>query len=318
VARRRLRIALALTALAAAWAAHGPPAAGQSDPPCPPGTAPLPVPTPEVARGAPGGAVAGRPFRITYREAADVVVEDTLLPPGASFPAGGDGSGWPIEVLVAAPGPAVLTVRYRQVGVAEACLQSASFTVSVRAPDPVRGPIGYAEGATTRFIGGFRPLPRRGATLGGPPLAGVTWECDGTLSPEPVVAELRTERALRRRPSASSPAAVLTLPDPCEGVRRAAAAAGARITAANIFDATWALGVEHRARRAGRHWLRVTQGGRLVGQLRYYVAFRAQRGRFADTWVIVREPEFERARCRRRDRATPIGTRAFPLPPCPR
>jgi hypothetical protein len=79
------------------------------------------------------------------------------------------------------------------------------------------------------------------------------------------------------------------------------------------------LAVQHRFKGGARYWLRITQAGRLIGQLRYYTAFRAQRGRFAATWVIAPEAAFEAARCRRprrEDPQTPLGFRKFPIPPC--
>ncbi|MCV4698512.1 hypothetical protein OFB92_35910, partial [Escherichia coli] len=58
-------------------------------------------------------------------------------------------------------------------------------------------------------------LPRVGILTSGAPVAGMLWPCAEATAVVPVVAELRVERNLRRRPSASSPLTTLTLPDPC-------------------------------------------------------------------------------------------------------
>jgi hypothetical protein len=149
----------------------------------------------------------------------------------------------------------------------------------------------------------------------------VLWPCTATTARVPVVAELRAERDLRRKPTIASPVATLTVPDPCGPAAATAAPAGARLRLANIFDNTWILAGEHRAKAGARYWLRITQAGRLLGQLRYYMGFRPQATRFASIWVIAPEAAFERARCRRpkrEDPEVPLGWRKFPIPPCPR
>lgn len=316
----RIRVALVLSALAAVGLTLVPAAVGQetpSLPDCPPGTAPLTPPTPQVSGSPrfPDRVIAGRPFTIEYDTALGVIVQDTLAPPGTAFDSD-DPTGLTVTPTVPVPGLAVFTVRYYASSGTPACVQSTSFTVDVELGDPLPTRIGAAEGPT-RFIARLLRLPRAGILTNGAPVAGLLWPCTAATALVPVVAELRVERNLRRRPSASSPLTTLTLPDPC-GANAFAPGPVASLRYRLVFDDTRGLVVEHRRRQGARYWLRIAQGGRPLGQLRYYVAFRAARGRFAQTWVMAPEAAFERARCRRPPPSTPLGFRTFPLPPCPR
>ncbi len=323
--RTAVRIALAGLLAAACWATLAGGAAGQatSVPACPPGSPALPAPTVSVSGSpaTPERVVAGRSFTVEY-DARDVVVQDTLGPPGTTF-ASNDPTGGLISPTVPAAGPAVFTVRYYDINAtaAAACTQSTTFTVNVELGDLISARIGYSEGPTIKLIGKYARLPRRGDLTGGAPVAGLLFPCTDTTARVPVVAELRIERNLRRAPSVTSPLTTLTLPDPCGPKPSTALARGARIRHANIFDSSWTVAVEHRLTGGARYWLRITQAGRLLGQLRYYAAFRPAATRFAEVWVIAPEAAFERARCRklsRGDPTNPLGFRKFPIPPCPR
>jgi hemin uptake protein HemP len=322
--RIALRVALATAVGAACWAAQAGGAGAQaSAPPCAPGTPPLPPPTVNATGdpSSPERIVAGRPFTIEY-DSREVVVQDTAGPPGTTF-SSNNATGELIGPTVPTPGTAVFTVRYFAIGAtaATACTQSTTFTVNVELGDLVSARIGYAEGPTIKLIGRFDRLPKRGALTGGAPVAGLLFPCTDTTARLPIVAELRIERNLRTKPSVASPLRTLTLPDPCGPKPSAALARGARIRHANIFDNTWTVAVEHRFGKGARYWLRITQSGRLLGQLRYYVAYRPQARRFAEVWVIAPEAAFEQARCnppRRGDPTRPLGFRKFPIPPCPR
>jgi hypothetical protein len=321
------RIALVVLALAAAGAALASTAAGQqaSYPACAPGTPPLPQPTVSVvgSSATPGRVVAGRPFEISYDEPPGVIVHDTLAhTAGTTFHEPPTSSS--VATTVGIAGPAAFTVRYydSDAPLAARCTQSLTFTVAVEAGDLITARIGYAQGTTVRFIAGFKRLPRRGVLLiGGGPITGVLFPCTDTTALLPVVAELRVERALRRKPSTGSPLTTLTIPDPCGPKRTTVAGLGVRLRHTGVFDEYWTVAVEHRFTGGARYWLRITQAGRLVGQLRYYTAHRPAARRFAETWVIAPEAAFERARCKRPPRGSdsaPLGFRKFPIPPCPR
>lgn len=310
----RIRVTLVLAAMAVAAVALAPSAAGQgapSLPDCPPGTATLTPPTPRF----PESVIAGRPFTIEYETVVGVIVQDTLAPPGTAFDAD-DPTGVTVTPTVPAPGPAAFAVRYHSSSGTPACVQRTTFIVNVAIGDRLPARIGAAEGPT-RFVTRLPRLPRAGILTTGAPVAGMLWPCTEATALVPVVAELRVERRPRRRPSASSPLTTLTVPDPC-GADAFAPGPFASLRYRLVFDDTRGLLVEHRRRQGARYWLRITQGDRLLGQLRYYVAFRAARGRFAQTWVVAPEAAFERARCRRPPRSTPLGFRTWPLPPCPR
>ena len=214
------------------------------------------------------------------------------------------------------------TVRYYDALIPEAaaCLQRLDFTVEVEVGDPVTDTLGYTEGPTGRSFP-FRRLRPRGDLLGGAPIVGLSWPCSSTSALVPVVAELRVENDLRVRPSPRSALVRLELPDPCAG-RNAAArgpGAGLRFTTGGqeTGEGERELAVEHRRKQGGRYALRVTQGARLVGQLRYYVAFRPQNGGKPRLWVIAPEAAFSRARCHTPPNDSPLGFRPFPIPACP-
>jgi hypothetical protein len=321
----RLPIALVPAVLAAAAMSAAGPGHGQAPlPDCPPGTAPLPAPAPTVegSPASPGRVVAGRPFSIRYETDLNVIVQDTLAPAGTTLD---DPGGIEVSATVPAVGVATFTVRYYSSRPQGTCAQSLSFPVAVEGGDPLPARIGYSEGPTIRQAVTLRRLPLRGDLVAGAPVVGMIWDCSATTAKVPVVAELRAERALRRSPSPASPVATLTLADPC-GVKAASAAApGALLrysgTSTSEDDDSRTLAVEHRLKSGARYSLTVAQAGRLLGRLRYYVAFRAQRGRFAAVWVIAPEAAFEAARCRRPPRGdprAPLGFRKFPIPACPR
>jgi hypothetical protein len=305
-----VRIALVVAVVAAGWTALGGGAAGQAQfPPCPPGTAPIPPPTVAVKGdpSAPERFVAGRPFQIEY--GGEAIVQETTGPPGTTF-SSNDLLG--ATVTVAAPGPAVFTARYHD-GVV-GCSQTFSFTVNVEVGDPLVPRSGYAQGPST-----FARVPRKGV-LTGPetPVVGILFICHDTTASVPVVADLRVERNLRRKPSAASPGATMTVSDPCRTTPTTVLAPGARLRHARGETVT----VEHRFRKGARFWLRITQAGRVLFQLRYYVAFGRKRTMFVSpAWVIAPEAAFEAARCRRLSRGDlrdPLGYQKYPIPPCPR
>jgi hypothetical protein len=327
---RLSRIALVALALAVAWAAVTATATAQgtAPPPCPPSTAPLPPPgvTAEgPSRDAPSKIVAGRPFTITYDERAVGVYDTAAGTPGTTLDSP---LGSLLTVTVPTPGPASFTVRYFDANATRttACLQSSVFTINVEAGDPVTGRTGAIEGREPRWPRGGPPrLPKNGFLASGPPFVGVLWACSATTGRVPVTAELFVERALTRKPGLTSQAGRLTIDDPCGTQSTTAARApGATLRFYGGPDADAGertLAVQHSFKQGARYWLRIMQAGRLIGQLRYYTAFRAQRGRFAAVWVIAPEAAFEAARCRRPKRGddrVPLGFRKFPIPPCPR
>jgi hemin uptake protein HemP len=308
-----VRIALALAAVAAGCAALGGGAAGQAQfPPCPPGAPPIPPPTVAVKGdpSAPGRIVAGRPFQIEY--GGEAIVQETAGPPGTTF-SSNDLLG--ATVTVAAPGPAVFTARYYDDRVG--CSQTFSFTVNVEVGDLLIPRSGYAEGPSVREISRFARLPRKGALTSQAPVAGIQFICFDTTGIVPVVADLRVERNLRRRPSAASPGATMTVSDPCSPKPTTILAPGARLRHTGE-----AVAVEHRFGKGARYWLRITQAGRVLWQVRYYVAFGRKQTMFVQkAWVIAPEAAFEAARCRKRARGDlrdPLGYQNYPIPPCPR
>jgi hypothetical protein len=322
---------LAVTVAACGWLVAAGPAQGAGPfPECAPGTPALPAPAVTAqgrSREAPSRIVAGRPFELTYDESA-VGVQDTLaVSPGIAFD--GTNVGNLLTVTVATPGAATFTVRYFDANAtrANACVQSSTFTIGVEAGDPVVGRLGAIEGPEPLWPRGGPPrLPKKGLLSTGPPLVGTLWRCSATTGRIPVVAELFIERKLTRRPSESSPlVGRLTVPDPCgtQPLLRARAPGailsfygdpeedgGERsLTAVTTFKV------------GARYWLRITQAGRLIGQARYYAAFRPAATRFSAIWVIAPQAAFERARCRRPPRenpSVPLGWRTFPIPRCPR
>jgi hypothetical protein len=313
-----LRIALVLLALAAPAAALASTAAGQvSFPACPPGTPPLPVPVPK-AQGSPASperVVAGKPFSIRYETNLGVVVQDTLAPPGTSF-AFNDPGGSEVSLTVPAAGPAQFTVRYWSIDAPRGaeCTQSLTFTVNVEVGDLLVPRGGYAQSPSI-----FARVPRKGVLRGREtPVVGIVFICRETTASVPVVADLRVERNLRRRPSAASPGATMTVPDPCSRTPTTVLAPGARLRHASGETVT----VEHRFRKGARYWLRITQADRVLFQLRYYVAFGRKFTMFVQpSWVIATEAAFEAARCRRLSRGDlrdPLGYQKYPIPPCPR
>jgi len=325
------RIALVALALGVAWALAAATAAGQapSFPPCPPGSPPLPPPGVTAQNQFPEGGsrlVAGRPFTITYDERV-VGVQDTAAgTPGTTFDSP---LGSLLTVTVPTPGPASFTVRYFDGNATRttACLQSSSFTVNVEAGDPVSGKTGAIEGSEPRWPRtGPARLPKKGFLSAGSPFVGTLWTCSATMGRIPVTAELFVERTLTRKQSAASPAGRLTIDDPCGTQSTSTARAPGAILRfyggpeAEGGERTLAV-LQHRLKQGARYWLRITQAGRLIGQVRYYAAFRPAATRFSPTWVIAPEAAFERARCRRpprHDPEVPLGWRKFPIPPCPR
>jgi hypothetical protein len=305
-----LRIALVLLAVAAAGGALASTAAGQvSYPACPPGTPPIPPPTVAVKGdpSAPGRIVAGRPFQIEY--GGEAIVQETAGPPGTTF-SSNDQLG--ATVTVAAPGPAVFTARYYDDRVG--CSQAFSFTVNVEVGDLLAPRSGYAQSPST-----FARVPRKGVLTGAEtPVVGILFICRDTTASVPVVADLRVERNLRRKPSAASPGATMTVSDPCRRTPTTVLAPGARLRHARGETVT----VEHRFRKGARYWLRITQAGRVLFQVRYYVAFGRKRTMFVQpSWVIAPEAAFEAARCRKRARGDlrdPLGYQNYPIPPCRR
>jgi len=306
-------IALTLTVVVAGGAMLAGGAAGQAPyPPCPPGTAPIPPPTVTVKGdpGSPGRFVAGRPFSIEY--GGEAIVEETAGPPGTTF-SSNDLLG--ATVTVAAPGPNVFTARYHDDP--PGCSQTFSYTVDVEIGDLISPRGGYAEGPVTE-ISRFDRVPRKGALTLQAPVAGVQFVCTDTTGRIPVVVDLRVERNLRRAPSAASPGATMTVPDPCSRTGATVLAPGARLRHARGDI----VAVDHRFRRGARYWLRITQADHVLFQLRYYVAFGRKQTMFVQkAWVIAPEAAFEAARCRKRpryDTRYPLGYQNYPIPPCPR
>lgn len=322
-----MRIAVVCGALAAA----GPfaaPAAGQSDPlfpPCAPG---VPAPPPpavvvEGARDSPTRIVAGRPFSLDFEGDSPADSLEAAVP-GTTLQ---DPRFGVMTVVVPTPGPAAFTLRYIAGGAsrATACTWPHTFTIDVEEGDPVVARLGAIEGPDARWpLSGPPRLPRRGLLTTGRPLVGLQWTCTGTTSGVPLVAELFVERRLGRSPTEASPAGRLVT-DACatDDVTRARAP-GALLQFIGGPDADGgerdltAL-ISHK--RGARYWLRVTQGARLVGQSRFFVAFRGQRGRFASLYVIAPEASYVAASCRRPRRGDgrfPLGFRTWPFPACRR
>jgi hypothetical protein len=269
--------------------------------------------------------VAGRPFEISYDTALGVIVYDTVaLAPGTIFD--GPPTGSSAAPTVPAAGPAQFTARYYSADArpGQECTQSLTFIVAVEAGDPLPARIGYALGDWIGRGERYKRLPRQGVLWDGDPFTGFSYRCSPTTALVPVLPSCGPERDLRRKPSATSPVARLTLADPCQVKAAAAPATGAVLRFSGGSEADEgerALAVEHRRKQGARYWLRITQAGRLLGELRYYVAYRPPAHRFGATWVIAPEAAFERARCRRpprEDPDVPLGFRKFPISPCPR
>ena len=158
---------VAACAAAAGWL--GATAAGQAAPgfpACPPGSPQLPPPAATAtgrSREAPSRIIAGRPFDIAYADGA-TAPQDTLAgSPGIAIEGSGQGSS--VTATVAAPGPATFVVRYFDANAtrANACVQSAAFTVNVEAGDPVTGRFGAIEGPEPRWPRSGPPrLPKKG------------------------------------------------------------------------------------------------------------------------------------------------------------
>lgn len=315
--------------VAAAWLA--PVAAGQSGPPfpaCPPTTTPLPPPAVaprNLTNDDPARLVVGRPFTMNYDESAVVVQDTASSTPGVVID---DPTYSDARVTVAAAGPAAFTVRYLDLNAtrANACVWSADFTVTVEAGDPVVARLGAIEGPEPRWPRAGPPrLPARGILVNATPLVGARWTCTGTIARVPVVAELFVERRLARSPTEASPVGRLTVADPC-GTQpvQSARAPGALLRFygepdVDVGERSLTATIRHTT--GARYWLRITQAGRLVGQSRFFAAFRSQNGRFPDIWVVAPEASFEAARCRRPRRGDdlfPLGFRKWPIPPCRR
>jgi hypothetical protein len=319
---------LILLVVVVAVGALAPGAAGQgtSFPECPPGSPPLPPPAVDVS-GSPATerVTAGRPFTIEYDAPIGVIVQDTLGPAGTTF-LGNDAGGSSLEPTVPAAGPAGFTVRYYSADARRGteCVQRLAFTVPVEVGDLLPARIGYGLGDRIGRGERYVKLPRKGILANTNVFAGLSWTCSETTALVPVVAELRGGRDLRRAPSPTSPLARLAIPDPCQLKDAAAGVPGAVLRfdgGSAVDEGDRALAVEHRRKTGARYWLRITQGDRLLGELRYYVAFRPAARRFSAVWVLAPEAAFERARCRRPrrgDPTIPLGFRKFPIPPCPR
>ena len=116
----------------------------------------------------------------------------------------------------------------------------------------------------------------------GTALLGTVWRCSATTGAVPVAVELFAERSLRKRPSVTSPVVRLTVADPCQttgAVARAAPNALLRFYGSSPYsDDERVVTVQHRSKAPARYWLRISQAGRVLGQLRYYVALRPRRG----------------------------------------
>jgi hypothetical protein len=318
---RLLAVLLATIAAGAALAAG--PGAGQAPaiPDCAPGAAPIPPPSVDV-QGSPASprVIAGRPFSIEYDPPLGVIVQDTLAPAGTSFQFN-DPTGPGVAPTVPAAGPASFAVRFYDANVPEAaaCLQRLDFTVNVEVGDLLPGGIGIGEGG---FVGRFRKLPARGHLVSGARvIAGTAWVCRSTTALVPVVAELRHEEDLRRRPSQASPVIRIDLPDPCATRAAIGSGPGVRLRytgGPGVDEGERGIFVEHLRKQGARYALSVSQGGRPLGTLRYYVAFRPQNLGFSATWVIAPEAAFARARCHKPSNSTPLGFRKFPIPACPR
>ena len=301
---------------------------GAPFPACPPAATPLPAPGVSAqgpSRDAPARIIAGRPFTLTYDETVVGVQDTASATSGTTFD---NPAGSLLSVVVPTPGPAVFTVRYFDANAtrATACVWSAAFTVNVEAGDPVSGRVGAIEGPEPRWpLRGPPRLPAKGFLSGGPPLVGALWQCTGTTGRIPVVADLFVERRLARRPSEVSPAGHLTVDDPCSTESIIAARApGALLRFYGGPDADNGerdLTAVVNFKKGARYWLRITQAGRLIGQVRYFAAWQYQHLAYPTIWVIAPQAAYEAARCHRPKRGfggPPLGFRKWPIPPCPR
>ena len=313
-------LAAATLALAAGLTAGG--AGAQTIlPDCAPGTpAPAP-PTPNVTGdpGSPTRVIAGRRFSVEYDSPGlAVAVQDTAGPPGTVFDFGNQGDL--ITVRAPSAGAVPLTARYYDVR-SGTCVHSFTFTVAVEPGDLVPPGIGAGDGGLIRGTR-LAPLPRGGLLAGDAPKVGLEYPCEGVQAVVPLSAVLRIERRLFRRPSTSSETVRLDIPDPCQTGSAIARAPGVLIRfvgdQSGVDEGVRILGIEHPGKGAGRFWVQVFQGTRLLGGLRYYTAFRPAARRFTRSWVIAPEAAFERARCRRPPGGVPLGFRTWPFPPCAR
>jgi hypothetical protein len=320
--RRALGWALvvALAAACALLAGSSPRADAQAPlPDCAPGTPPLPVPVVKVEAdpGNAGRIVAGRFFTIEYDDPAlTVAVQNTVLPPGAVIDGTDDGNF--ITLALPAAGAIPLTAKYYDLEHNGTCVQSLTYTVNVEAGDLVPAGIGATEGGGPTF----KKLPKVGINTGGLPSVGLSWLCTGTQAVVPVSAVLREERVLRKRPSVTSKTLRIDLPDPCSTKSVTVTSPGVvmRFLAFRYVDeGDRVISVEHRARHGRRYWLQILQGTRVLGSLRYYVAWRPQNLSRPAAWVVAPEAAFEKARCKRpRAFEAPLGLHKYPLPPCVR
>jgi len=322
--RRLLAVLIALAAGAVLAAVAGSTAAGQAafnPPDCPPGSPPIPPPTVSV-EGSPASprVIAGRAFSIEYDPPVGTIVHDTIGPAGTSF-AFNDPTGSSAAPTVPVAGPTAFTVRYYDANVPEAsaCLQRLDFPVNVETGDLLPGGIGVEAG---RFIGRFRKLPARGELVNtASMLVGTAWICRSTTALVPVVAELRHEEDLRRRPTVASPLLRIDLPDPCATRAQVRSGRGVRLRytgGPGADEGDRGIFMQPLRKQGARYALSISQGGRSLGTLRFYVAFRPQNGRFPALWVIAPEAAFSRARCHKPSRDAPLGFRKFPIPACPR
>ncbi len=326
--RGPVRIAVLCGALAAAgWLAAS--AAGQSDlyPPCAAGVPAPPPPTVvvEASRDAPSRLIAGRPFNVNFT--GDDSYADSLeaAVPGTVFD---DPRGGTVSVTVPTAGVASFTVRYIAANAtrANACTWAHTFTLTVEEGDPVVAKLGAIEGPDARWPRGGPPkLPRRGILVSGRPLVGLQWRCTGTSSRVPLVAQLFVERRLGRSPTEASPAGRLDVPDPCaEDVVLRARPPGALLTffgGTDVDSGDRDLTAVVSYRGGARYWLRVTQGTRVLGQSRFFVAYKGQAGRFPALYVLAPEASYVAATCnrpRRGDDLFPLGFRKWPFPACRR
>jgi hypothetical protein len=318
----RWALAVLVAAAIVAGAATSRTAAAGPLPDCAPGTPAPPPPTAAVTGNpaTPDRIVAGRFFTIEYDDPNLIVaVQDTAGPPGTEFDGGAEGSA--ISVALPSAGAIPLTARYFDVQHDGTCVFSFTFTVNVEAGQLLSPGIGVGDGPLDRSPG-LDPLPRRGINTSGSPVLGRVWTCRGLHARVPITAILREERDLRRRPSESSPTLRIDMPDLCQTRSVTARAPGVAlrfIAGSRLVDeGDRTIGVAHTATEGRRYWLQILQGTRLLASLRYYVAHRPQNGAKPALWVLAPEAAFERARCRRPPRDSPLGIHRYPLPPCPR
>ena len=316
--RRVLAAALAAAPLALVAALSVGGAGAQTIlPDCAPGT-PAPAPPTAAVTGdpsSPARLIAGRPINIEYDSpGAAVSVQSTTGPPGTVV----DGGQEAIAVTVPSAGTIPLTVRYFDT-ISGTCVHSFTFTMNVEPGSLLPAGLGVAQGDLGRAE--FARLPRRGVNPDEPPSVGLRYGCNALQAVVPLIAVVREERDLRRSPSPASHTLQLQIPDPCQSRSASAVSPGIalRFLAGGDFDeGDRIFALEHRTRAARRYHLQVLQGSRVLGSLRYYVAFRPQNAAIPKLWVVAPEAAFERARCTRPKRPAPLGYKRYPFPPCPR